>query len=657
MRGLHAKIQKQNALNKKFRVLIQAILCRSTIILGSIFIILNVNSAISSTKNALVDKARITALDINNTLCDYAKIAKNIATDEVFLDLSSTKEEREKILQRYIQNDHLNHADYIDINDKALSGQDYSSDADIAACKETQTANISQIVVDKEKEKAYIAFNEPVIVNDQYKGMITIRVEATFLSDLLKDIDEECDQEVFVIQKDGQYLAYKFYHYVTDQMNLNTLSGNMHFGVKKLAAAMEKGEIGNRLVNYHGLRYTAYVPIPGTQGWSVATSISCIEMIMPYLGGIVVCLIMMIMIIVWGVLSSNKMTGEIIKNIEVCIERIDGLSKGDFTTPVVQVKTNDEVERLSIHLGETITEINTMINDITHHLKKLESGDFKLALDKEYVGDFKPIKASFENFIQIMGQTLASIQEASQKVASESDEMERQAATLATGAGKQRQSVEMIAANMQRMNESMSEESEKVTSYSHNMLEIKTKIEQESKEKINELTVSMTHIEEASSEISKIIQSIEEIARQTNLLALNASIEAARAGESGKGFSVVAREIGQLASQSTVAASSTEALIENAIATTEAGRYTAKQMEEFFDQIMEEISTFTQYTSQQAAFYDHQVRRIDKMSQEVSEIAEVAEGNLLQAECTEQTSMALAKQSMALKDDVNLFRY
>lgn len=60
-------------------------------------------------------------------------------------------------------------------------------------------------MVDKEKEKAYIAFNEPVIVNDQYKGMITIRVEATFLSDLLKDIDEECDQEVFVIQKDGHH--------------------------------------------------------------------------------------------------------------------------------------------------------------------------------------------------------------------------------------------------------------------------------------------------------------------------------------------------------------------------------------------------------------------------------------------------------------------
>jgi len=70
-------------------------------------------------------------------------------------------------------------------------------------------------------------------------------------------------------------------------------------------------------------------------------------------------------------------------------------------------------------------------------------------------------------------------------------------------------------------------------------------------EKVKTVKEAIYQLNEKSTNIHSIVDKISNIASQTNLLALNASIEAARAGEHGHGFSVVAKEVGKLADQTT----------------------------------------------------------------------------------------------------------
>ncbi len=68
-------------------------------------------------------------------------------------------------------------------------------------------------------------------------------------------------------------------------------------------------------------------------------------------------------------------------------------------------------------------------------------------------------------------------------------------------------------------------------------------------------------LKQRSKEIGQALGLISEIASQTNLLALNAAIEAAQAGDAGRGFSVVAENIRQLAENSKVSAKDIEKMI------------------------------------------------------------------------------------------------
>ena len=124
-------------------------------------------------------------------------------------------------------------------------------------------------------------------------------------------------------------------------------------------------------------------------------------------------------------------------------------------------------------------------------------------------------------------------------------------------------------------------------------LSVKSK---ETAEIAESLVSGIDQVNTQSGRIVDIITTIEDIASQTNLLSLNASIEAARAGESGKGFSVVAMEIRNLADQSMKAGTFVREIVggiqvSNRIAT-DAARTTEEFLRGQTEMLQETVSTF-----------------------------------------------------------------
>ncbi len=106
----------------------------------------------------------------------------------------------------------------------------------------------------------------------------------------------------------------------------------------------------------------------------------------------------------------------------------------------------------------------------------------------------------------------------------------------------------------------------------------------------------ITRIQDASRRVAEIVNVINGIADRTNLLALNAAIEAARAGAEGRGFTVVADEVGKLAELSSRNAREIERLIQNTQTVTQEGVHSIEETVLALRSIIEGIKSMVNVT-------------------------------------------------------------
>lgn len=166
------------------------------------------------------------------------------------------------------------------------------------------------------------------------------------------------------------------------------------------------------------------------------------------------------------------------------------------------------------------------------------------------------------------------------------------------------------------------------------------------------------------SDIEKKTSVINEIVFQTKLLSFNASVEAARAGDAGKGFSVVAEEIGRLASLSGRSALEIqESLTQNRNAVKSIIETAKHQVQSLLENSSQKISTGVQVTEQCQQYFQNmksEVLNIHTLiegitlssSEQVKGIDEIAKA-MVEIDSTTQQSASLAKDSSSLSESLN----
>ncbi len=134
----------------------------------------------------------------------------------------------------------------------------------------------------------------------------------------------------------------------------------------------------------------------------------------------------------------------------------------------------------------------------------------------------------------------------------------------------------------------------------------------------------MVGIRDASLEVQRILNVVDDIAFQTNLLALNAAVEAARAGEAGQGFAVVADEVRNLARKSAEAAKDSAETLKRSNARANQGVDMATQVASAFDSIAKganDINDLLSSIAQSAADHAVGVTEFERAMQELDRIA------------------------------------
>lgn len=274
----------------------------------------------------------------------------------------------------------------------------------------------------------------------------------------------------------------------------------------------------------------------------------------------IACLLVVLLII-------NLIVTAIIRSLRAVDRKIYELvnNEGDLTQRL-DVHTGDEMELIADNVNELLAYIRNIMLSISGNSKNLNGTSASIA------GDLSDAEMSISDVSAAMEQMSAAMEESSAAL-----DQVNEAITQVFGL------IEQINSQAESGNDS----SQQIMAHAKEVYQKAVKAQQDAKAQAAEMADLLRQKIEKSKaveEVRELTKNIINITEETNLLALNASIEAAKAGDAGRGFVVVADEIGKLAMNSAQAAAEIQKVTADVIQTVDELAEEAEEMVLFMNE-------------------------------------------------------------------------
>ncbi len=239
---------------------------------------------------------------------------------------------------------------------------------------------------------------------------------------------------------------------------------------------------------------------------------------------------------------------------------VSAAAAGDFNSRITKDYGNPDLNRFAKGVNDLVAGVDAAIIETSRVIAALAEGDLTQTMNGVFQGSLGALQGNVNHAMTTLQSTIQDVRSSTDSVNGSTGELRSASDDLSKRTEQQAAALEETSAALEEITAAVRNSTERANEATI-MVGEATQSAKQSGAVVRNAVDAMGRIEQASGEITKIINVIDEIAFQTNLLALNAGVEAARAGEAGRGFAVVAQEVRELAQRAASAAKDIKGLI------------------------------------------------------------------------------------------------